>query len=613
MPAMDSKSARPSVSAALRMAQKAWTLQHVDSPRSIALAKTALARALARGDTAAEGWARLVQGFHCLYFATPAEAEPELTRAKACFDASADRAGFILADAGLARGLWRSGRSRDALERVLALRDEGLQILRRDLRGILLNTIAGCYSAHGRSEQAFAYMYQALRGAGPKHGHGFDAVLHCNLAHELLQLGDCPEALRHIDQGIARCDGLNNARLLAVLLINRVICLIELGRPAEALPDIERILELPTDASGRGTMSSHFETFAIAAFRAGQTALGHALAERAAAAPLTPLADERVERIVAAALDAQTRGRLDEASARLDEALSLVDATAGAEGTDGPSLRIRGLFYLAQADLHERRGEAAAALASLRAWQRVQQERALLASRARYQAAALHTELLRMQHQLDDNVARRRRTERARAELEAANQKLSSKIEEVQSLQEALRQQATRDFLTGLFNRRHLNDVLPAMLALAARDRQALAVAIIDLDHFKAVNDAHGHAAGDTMLAAFGELLVKHGRKSDVACRYGGEEFCLLMPHTDAQAARRKVADLLRIWRATALRFDGTVLEAQTFSAGVCDSLAHPQTMAALLKAADDALLAAKQLGRARVLCATDLEPLPSV
>lgn len=607
---MDPKPSRPAASATLRMARKAWALQHVDSPRSIALAKTALARALERGDVAAEGWARLVHGFHHLYFTTPADAAPELTRSSACFDATADRAGAILADAGLARGLWRSGRSREALEKVLALRDEGLQVLQRDSRGILLNTIAGCYSAQAQSEQAFAYMYEALRGTGPKHGHGFDAVLHCNLSHELLQLGDCPEALRHVDQGIARCTGLNNARLLSVLLINRIICLIELGRPAEALPDIARVLEMPADASGRGTMSSHFETFAIAAFRAGETAYGQTLAARAAAAPPTPLADERVERTVAAALDAQSRGRLAQAAACLDEALPLVGAAAGDAVAEGLSLRVRCEFFLAQADLYERLGDAARALAALRAWQRVHLERAQLASRARYQAAALQTELLRMQHQVDENVARRRRTERARAALEAINAELSRKVVEVQALQEALKQQATRDFLTGLFNRRHLNDALPAMLALAERDRHALTVAILDLDHFKAVNDAHGHAAGDALLAAFGELLVQHGRKSDIACRYGGEEFCLLMPHTDAQAARRKIADLLRLWRGRTFAFDGATIAGQTFSAGVCDSGTTPQTMAALLKSADDALLAAKQLGRARVVCASELPQL---
>ena len=466
--------ARPSMTSALRMARKAWRLQHVDAPRSIALAKTALARALEREDIAAEGWARLVHGFHHLYFTTPDDAAAELARAQACFETSGDRPGFILAGAGLARGLWRSGRSKEALTQVLALRDEGLRVLHPELRGILINTIAGCYSAYGWSEQAFAYMYQALRGAGPKHGHGFDVVLHCNLAHELLQIGDCQEALRHVDQGIARCAGLTNARLLAVLLINRIICLIELDRSADALPDITRVLEMPADESGRGTMSSHFETFAIAAFRAGETAFGLELAQRAAHAPTTALADEKIERVVVAALVEQLRGQLARASAILDDARPLVGAADGDALAEGLSHRVRCLYFLTQADLYERRGKAKQALASLRAWQRVQLERAQFASRARYQAAALQTELLRMQHQVDDNVARRRRTERARAELESINQELSRKVIEVQSLQEALRQQATRDFLTGLFNRRHLNDALPAMLALAERDRQAL-------------------------------------------------------------------------------------------------------------------------------------------
>ena len=190
----------------------------------------------------------------------------------------------------------------------------------------------------------------------------------------------------------------------------------------------------------------------------------------------------------------------------------------------------------------------------------------------------------------------------ARAELATINVQLSRKIEEVQSLQEALRAQAVRDALTGLFNRRHLAETLPTLFALARRERQPLALAIIDLDHFKRVNDRHGHAAGDRLLQAFGELLASQLRRSDVACRYGGEEFCLLMPRTGADAARRKVQALLRRWRA--MRFeidDDEVLEGQSFSAGVADTLAAAPSPDALLKAADDELLAAKRAGRNRV------------
>ncbi len=214
----------------------------------------------------------------------------------------------------------------------------------------------------------------------------------------------------------------------------------------------------------------------------------------------------------------------------------------------------------------------------------------------------MQTELLRLQRERDLIDARRRSTERAKAELEAINRQLAQKVDEVEALQAALERQAVRDFLTGLFNRRHLNDVLPSMLALARRDSQPLAVAIIDLDHFKEVNDRHGHLAGDMLLAAFARLLGERLRRSDVACRYGGEEFCLLMPRTAAPAAQRKVAVLLKLWRNASFRYEDVALSGNTFSAGVADSVQAPDSTHALLKAADDCVLEAKRLGRNRVV-----------
>jgi diguanylate cyclase (GGDEF)-like protein len=239
---------------------------------------------------------------------------------------------------------------------------------------------------------------------------------------------------------------------------------------------------------------------------------------------------------------------------------------------------------------------------ALRRWQQLHVARAHLAARARYQAAALHTEILRMQHKVLEHDAQRRATERARAELEAVNHQLSRKIAEVQALENALRQQASRDELTGLFNRRHLNAVLPGMWALAQREQRPLAVVIVDLDHFKQINDRYGHLPGDRLLAAFGELLNANSRKSDVACRYGGEEFCLLMPRTDAVAARRKAQSLLRRWREQVFELGGKDVSGLTFSAGVADSQTVPDSVGLLLKAADETLLDAKRLGRNRVL-----------
>lgn len=594
---------------ALRLARRAWALFLVEPDKAIRYADRALALALQHGDALAQAQARTVRGFHLQYFGTLAQAAAELRRAGAGFETLGDRAGSILATVGLARTLWRGGQFRVAVDLLLPLRDEGQRLLKPQDRAVLLNAIAGCYSSLGQSEQAIAYMHQALRDAGPRRGNGFDAVLHCNLANELTQLGDCEQALRHVGQGLSRCENMRNSFLRCALLINRVIILTDLGRAAEALPDIDQVLTLPTDASGRGSNAPHFEALAIAALSAGQLALGERLVGMALIAPGLGVPDERVERAVALALLAQGQGDTATALAYL----AGVRQVACDDQVDGLSLRVRCQFFQHASALNQRQDNTAQALADLQAWQALHQRQDQQAHRAHYHSAALQTELLRLTHRLQDSQAKRQATERSRARLAAINGQLAQKIIEVQALQEALRQQATVDVLTGLYNRRHLNEVLPAQLAIARRAGTPLALVLIDLDHFKAVNDRYGHPAGDTLLAAFGRLLAQSLRKSDLACRYGGEEFCLLLPRSTAAAGRRKVQALLRRWRQAA--FDlGTGkaqprLQGQSFSAGVADSsdlLASPE---ALLAAADQALLAAKQTGRNRVLLAPATDP----
>lgn len=589
---------------ALRLAARAWALLLVDTDRAIRHADRALALALQTGDALAEARARTVRGFHLQYFGTLAEAADELRRAGTGFDALGDRAGSILASVGLARTLWRGGQFRVAVDLLLPLRDEGLRVLRHHERAALLNAIAGCYSALGQSEQAIAYMHEALRDAGPRRGNGFDAVLHCNLANELTQLGDCEQALRHTGQGLSRCEGMRNSFLRSALLINRIIILTDLGRAAEALPDIAQVLALPTDASGRGANALHFEALAIAALLAGDSGSGERLVRLAEAAPSLGMPDEQVERAVAQALLLRSQGRQADAMARL----AAVRKLAADDQLEGLSLRIRCQFFQQSQRLLTAEGDTGRALADLQTWQALHQRQDLQAHRAHYQSAALQTELLRLTHRLQDSQAKRRATERSRAKLAAINEQLAHKMAEVQALQEALRQQATIDVLTGLHNRRHLNEVLPAQVAIARRAGTPLAVVILDLDHFKAINDRYGHPTGDALLAAFGRLLQGSLRKSDLACRYGGEEFCLLLPRSTATAARRKVQALLRRWRELQFQWGEApavqMLQGKSFSAGVTDSsdpLAGPE---ALLNAADQALLAAKQAGRNRVLLA---------
>ncbi len=121
----------------------------------------------------------------------------------------------------------------------------------------------------------------------------------------------------------------------------------------------------------------------------------------------------------------------------------------------------------------------------------------------------------------------RRRAEEA---LAVAHRELAERVAEIESLNRQLHEQAIRDPLTGLHNRRYFEEVAAREVARSARSGVPLAIAAIDLDRFKAVNDSWGHAVGDLVLKAFGAILASAVRSSDLVCRIGGEEFVVLLP-----------------------------------------------------------------------------------
>lgn len=174
--------------------------------------------------------------------------------------------------------------------------------------------------------------------------------------------------------------------------------------------------------------------------------------------------------------------------------------------------------------------------------------------------------------------------------------------EEMRVLQAQLREQAIHDPLTGLLNRRALEESLSRELIRALRRSEPLSVIICDLDHFKTINDTYGHLIGDEVLKGFGALLKKQTRGSDICCRYGGEEFVLVCPHmTDAKALER-AEQLRRDCASMAFGFGATPLRV-TASFGVATFPQHGRTGEALLNAADHALYAAKDAGRNQVKC----------
>jgi diguanylate cyclase (GGDEF)-like protein len=177
---------------------------------------------------------------------------------------------------------------------------------------------------------------------------------------------------------------------------------------------------------------------------------------------------------------------------------------------------------------------------------------------------------------------------------------------EAQALYDLLREQSIRDVLTGLYNRRYLDAALERELVLARRNGRAVSVVICDIDHFKAVNDGYGHLAGDEVLRTVAGTIVKHCRASDIGCRYGGEEFLLVMPDVSEDRAG-ELADRLRAaLAATPIKYGQKVI-AVTASFGVAGFPHTGRDGLELLAAADAAMYAAKRGGRNRVKSMLDL------
>lgn len=177
---------------------------------------------------------------------------------------------------------------------------------------------------------------------------------------------------------------------------------------------------------------------------------------------------------------------------------------------------------------------------------------------------------------------------------------LREQLAQNEALQEQLRQQAVRDPLTGLFNRRFLEETLERELARIKRDKGRLSVAMIDIDHFKQVNDTYGHGAGDAVLQALGETLRAHTRGGDVACRFGGEEFVLVMPDAPLASAVERTDTVRQTFAASPVQYGGQSITV-TFSAGVAGFPEHGDDARGLLRSADRALYEAKGSGRNRV------------
>ena len=253
------------------------------------------------------------------------------------------------------------------------------------------------------------------------------------------------------------------------------------------------------------------------------------------------------------------------------------------------------------ADACERVGDAPAALAYLRQAHLLYEQLVGRGARARHIALQIAHELAEAQRERDLTMDSRRTAEDDRRRLAELNTALQAQAAETEMLHAKLREQALRDPLTGLHNRRHLFEIAPGLLELARRQGSTVCVVLMDLDHFKLLNDTYGHQAGDLVLQRFSALLTQVLRRSDVVCRHGGEEFVAVMPDIDGEGAEAVINRLLESFQAQQSELGRRRLPRGSFSAGIALFPRHGNTLEQLLSRADRGLYSAKHQGRARI------------
>ncbi|TVU54164.1 MAG: diguanylate cyclase [Arthrospira sp. PLM2.Bin9] len=173
------------------------------------------------------------------------------------------------------------------------------------------------------------------------------------------------------------------------------------------------------------------------------------------------------------------------------------------------------------------------------------------------------------------------------------------------NLRETLQNQSIRDPLTGLFNRRYLEEAFNQQILRAQRHQHPIGLIMLDIDHFKQFNDTYGHDAGDYVLQVVAEVLKTSVRGSDIACRYGGEEMTLIMPESSLEATSSRAEALRTAISQLRLNYNGQKLNILTASMGIACFPQHGTTPTAVIKAADEALYRAKANGRNCAIVAT--------
>jgi len=614
-PALSSPATAPDAAAhAARLLQKAEWQLYVDIRRAGELGRAALEALHDQPAHALRGEAHFHIGFALLRTGEGERGAGHNDQARACFAAHDDLRGLLLCDQFDALHLHTQGRLQDALALHLRILARTPDAPRRPSDLYLChNGRAITRKMLGQHDDMLRDFYQALAAARSCESPGPHITALTNLGGSHTDLWNLGEAQKLSEQALDLAEAAGAWSSFAVAVFNLAQIYDGLGQVGPCVALLDRIRRnqprmLP------GVLARNTALMAIAHLCAGDVEGAAAWLDPALVPTASIEATNRTDHARARASYLMATGQPARARALIEDCL---DETDRGEQRDPPYSRMR-LLQVAT-DVCESLGDTAAALRHLRRAQSLYETLVDRSARAGFIATQVAHETAVARHDRDRAREAQERAEVDHRRLAALNQALEErmresqqlndalqrKIAEAEALQEQLREQAVRDPLTGLCNRRFLDEASTPRIELARRQGSTLAIVLIDIDHFKQINDLYGHSRGDEVLQHFAGLLRERLRRSDILCRFGGEEFLLLVDGIGAEALEALLITLMRQFRALRFGVGDDLLDDSTFSAGIALLDVDGADFESLVRVADARMYRAKAAGRARI-CRAD-------
>ena len=585
---------------AMAAVERAWRNQYSDLRQARDAGREAIALAEASNDRSALAHGYFQSAYTAIRLGARDEAVVASGRARALFDELGDPRGIWLARAAQALCIRLDGDAEGAIKALLELSALPPRDATTSDLFVVHVALSLAYRYLGLLEPALKWHYQAVDTARDTGDSLLLASTLCNLGGYHYDLHNPEEGCRLLEQGLELASACEADRTTVIIALNLTQSYAALGRHQEALALAERYLTLERFILAIGGPEPQVQlTLALAYANAGRAEeakqtfnsvrpqLVRAKHEDGTPEVFWRYAEARIALVAGDAKGAceialSALSSLDENTVDSPFDLMQLHAIAAAACEIGGDDR-RALY-------HERR-------------RAVIRER--LARLAAHVASLTHT----IRHELDTTRAERDRIIALHAELEREHQRLATlndaltaQIAENLRLHDELKEQNLRDALTGLHNRRYLYERGPRLLDSCLLQGVPICLVMLDLDHFKRLNDLHGHAVGDRVLVALGKLLREGLREGDMICRVGGEEFAMMLPTSSAAVAKERLKTMLAACaHLRAAEGEEALPEDLTFSAGVVEAPAQGTTIDHLMIAADRLLYSAKNLGRARI------------